>query len=75
MKILIERRQDHLGFSVEMERMKKRKRLKKKNGGGKQDEGGEILEARIENFDDLYPKLEEWKKSVIGKHEWHFKFC
>ena len=49
--------------------MKKRKRLKKKNGGGKQDNGGEILGARREKFDDLCPKLEEWKKSVIGGHE------
>ena len=54
--------------------MKKRKRLKKKNRGGKQDKGDRILGARKENFDELCPKLEEWKKSMIGGHEWHFKF-
>ena len=28
--------------------------------------GAKFLGARMENFDDLCPKLEEWKKSVIG---------
>ena len=27
--------------------------------------------AREENFGDLCPKLEEWKKNVIGGHKWH----
>ena len=31
--------------------------------------GAEILGVRRENFDDLCPKLEKWKKSAIDGYE------
>ena len=31
--------------------------------------------TREKKFDDLCPKLEKWKKNVIGGPKWHFKFC
>ena len=46
---------------MQMERMKKRKRLKKKMGGESKKKG-----AKRGNFDNLCPKLEEVKKNVIG---------
>ena len=55
---------------MEMERIKKRRKIEEENGGGKQDEEAEILGARMERFFMLklqvgsLEKLYDWRISL-----------
>ena len=48
---------------------------KKEIGGVRLNRLAEISWTRREDFDDLWTKLEEWKKNVIGGPKWQFEFC